>query len=189
MLAHWDRTKRGQGQVALISGEAGIGKSHLCEFFLDQLAQERHLCIRYQCSPHHIHSPFYPVVCQLELAAGLEQTDPPALKFEKLKASLSQAAGPTKEDILLYAALLSISAPECEAALRLTPQRQKDLTIAALSRHLLGFTDKEPLIVAFADAHWADPSTLEFISRIISLIKTARVLLLITFDLNLCRNG
>jgi DNA-binding response OmpR family regulator/class 3 adenylate cyclase/predicted ATPase len=181
LLALWNRTKRGEGQVALVSGEAGIGKSHLCEFLLGQLVEEPHSPIRYQCSQHHLNSPFYPVVSQLELAMGLEQTDTPALKFEKLKASLSQAVVPTKQDILLYAALLSISAPEHEAALGLTPQRQKDLTIAALSRHLLGFADKKPLIVAFADAHWADSSTLEFISRIIPLIKTARVLLLITF--------
>ena len=181
LLALWDRTKRGEGQVGLISGEAGIGKSHLCEFLLGHLVEEPHATLRYQCSPHHLNSPFYPVVSQLEHAMGFEQADTPALKFEKLKAALSQAVDPTKEDILLYAALLSISAPEREAALGLTPQRQKDLTIAALSRHLLRLADKQPLIVALADAHWADSSTLELVNRIIPLIKTARVLLLITF--------
>ena len=112
---------------------------------------------------------------------GFEQADTPALKFEKLEAALSQAVDPTREDVLLYAALLSISAPEREAALGLTPQRQKDLTIAALSRHLLRLADKQPLIVVLADAHWVDSSTLELVNRIIPLIKTARVLLLINF--------
>ena len=181
LLALWDRTKRGEGQVALVGGEPGIGKSHLCEFLLGHLVEEPHSTLRYQCSPHHLNSPFYPVVSQLELAMGLEQADTPTLKFEKLKASLSQAVVPSKQDTLLYAALLSISAPERQAALGSTPQRQKDLTIDALSQHLLRFADKQPLIVALADAHWVDSSTLELVNRIIPLIKTARVLLLITF--------
>jgi DNA-binding response OmpR family regulator/class 3 adenylate cyclase/predicted ATPase len=181
LLALWDRIKRGEGQVALVSGEAGIGKSHLCEFLLGHLVEEPHATLRYQCSPHHLNSPFYPVVSQLEHAMGLKQTDTQALKFEKLKASLSRAVTPTREDILLYAALLSISAPEREAALGLTPQRQKDLTIAALSRHLLRFADKQPLIIALADAHWIDSSTLELVNKIIRLIKSAQVLLLLTF--------
>ena len=174
LLALWDRAKHGEGQVGLISGEAGIGKSHLCEFLLGHLV-EPHATLRYQCSPHHLNSPFYPVVSQLEHAMGFEQADTPALKFEKLKVALSQAVDPTREDVLLYAALLSISAPEGEAALDLTPQRQKDLTIAALSRHLLRLADKQPLIVALADAHWVNSSTLELVNRIIPLIKTARV--------------
>ena len=170
LLALWDRAKHGEGQVCLISGEAGIGKSHLCEFLLGHLV-EPHATLRYQCSPHHLNSPFHPVVSQLEHAMGFEQADTPALKFEKLKVALSQAVDPTREDVLLYAALLSISAPEGEAALDLTPQRQKDLTITALSRHLLRLADKQPLIVALADAHWVDSSTLELVNRIIPLIK------------------
>ena len=145
LLALWDRAKRGEGQVALICGEAGIGKSHLCEFLLGHLVEEPHATLRYQCSPHHLNSPFYPVISQLEHAMGFEQADTPALKFEKLEAALSQAVEPTKEDVLLYAALLSISTPEREPSLGLTPQRQKDLTIAALSRHLLSLADKQPL--------------------------------------------
>ena len=164
--------------MGLISGEAGIGKSHLCEFLLGHLVEEPHATLRYQCSPHHLNSPFYPVASQLEHAMGFEQADTPALKFEKLKAALSQAVDPTREDVLLYAALLSISAPEGEAALGSTPQRQKDLTIASLSRHLLRLADKQPLIVVLADAHWVDSSTFELVNRIIPLIKTARILLL-----------
>ena len=181
LLALWDRAKRGEGQVGLISGEAGIGKSHLCEFLLGRLAGEPHLTLRYQCSPHHLNSPFYPVISQLEHAMAFEQADTPKLKFEKLEAVLSQVVEVTQEDVLLYAALLSITAPEREPSLDLTPQRQKDLTIAALSRHLLSLADKQPLIVVLADAHWLDSSTLELVNRIIPLIKTARVFFLIKF--------
>jgi predicted ATPase len=146
LMALWDRARRGIGQVGLICGEAGIGKSHLCEFLLGHIVEEPHATLRYQCSPHHLNSPFYPVISQLEHAMGFEQADASALKFEKLEAALSQAVEATKEDILLYASLLSIATPEREPSLGLTPQRQKDLTIAALSRHLLRLAEKRPLI-------------------------------------------
>ena len=181
LLALWDRAKRGKGQVALICGEAGIGKSHLCEFLLGRLVGEPHATLRYQCSPHHLNSAFYPVISQLEPTIGFERTDLPEVKLEKLEAALSQAFEPTKEDVLLYAALLSIATPEREPSLDLTPQRQKDLTIAALSRHLLSLADKRPLIVVLEDAHWIDSSTLELLNRLIPLITTVRVLLLIKF--------
>ena len=181
LLALWDRAKRGEGQVALICGEAGIGKSHLCEFLIGRLVGEPHATLRYQCSPHHLNSAFYPVISQLEHTIGFERTDLPEVKLGKLEAALSQAFAPTKEDVLLYAALLSIATPEREPSLDLTPQRQKDLTIAAFSRHLLSLADKRPLIVVLEDAHWIDSSTLELLNRLIPLITTVRVLLLIKF--------
>ena len=143
--------------MALVGGEPGIGKSHLCEFLLGHLVEEPHSTLRYQCSGIISTVLFTPSSASLELAMGLEQADTPALKFEKLKASLSQAVVPSKQDTLLYAALLSISVPERQAALGLTPQRQKDLTIDALSQHLLRFADKQPLIVALAEGTWAIP--------------------------------
>jgi DNA-binding response OmpR family regulator/class 3 adenylate cyclase len=106
LLALWDRAKRGEGQVVLISGEAGIGKSHLCEFLLGRLVGGPHLTFRYQCSPHHLNSPFFPVISQLEHAIRFEQADTPSLKFEKLEATLSRFGQPTKEDVLLYAGFI-----------------------------------------------------------------------------------
>jgi predicted ATPase/class 3 adenylate cyclase/DNA-binding response OmpR family regulator len=180
LMALWDRTKRGESQVALVCGEAGIGKSHLCAALLDHIAEESHVTIRYQCSPHHLNSPFYPVVSQLEHAMGFEQADTPELKFNKLKAALSHTFEPTRENVLLYAALLSIT-PQHEQSLGLTPKRQKDLIIATLIQHILSYADKQPLLIVLADAHWIDSSTLELVNRIIPLIKKARVLLLIKF--------
>ena len=176
----WDRAKRGEGQVGLICGEPGIGKSHLCEFFLEHI-EDPHATLRYQCSPCHLHNAFYPLIRQLEHAVGFEQTDSPAAKLQKLEAALSQAVTVTQEDISLYAALLSVAPPALEPLPRLTPHRQKDLTIAALSRHLLGLANKGPLIVKLADTHWIDSSSLELVNRIIPLIKAAPVLFLITF--------
>ena len=177
----WDRAKRGQGQVGLVCGEPGIGKSHLCEFFLEHVIEDPHATLRYQCSPYHLNNAFYPLIRQLEHAVGFEQTDSPEAKLQKLEAALSQAVTVTQEDISLYAALLSVAPPALEPLPRLTPHRQKDLTIAALSRHLLELADKGPLIVTLADAHWIDSSSLELVNRIIPLIKAAPVLLLITF--------
>jgi predicted ATPase/DNA-binding response OmpR family regulator/class 3 adenylate cyclase len=180
LLALWDRAKRGEGQVGLVCGEAGIGKSHLCEFFLEHFVEEPYAILRYQCSPHHLNSPFYPVISQLKHAMGFEHADTRAVKFEKLEAALSQVLEPTKENTSLYAALLSI-APQREPSLGLTPQRQKNLILAALIRDILSHADKRPLVIVLADAHWIDSSTLELVNGIIPLIKKARVLFLIKF--------
>jgi predicted ATPase len=181
LQALWSKAKRGQGQVGLIHGEAGIGKSHLCEYLLEHIVEETHAILRYQCSPHHLNSPFYPVIRQLEHAIGIEQTDSADAKLEKLETALSLAVEATQDEIQLYAALLSIATPERQPAPSETPQRRKHLTIAALSRHLVELANKRPLIVALADAHWIDSSTLELVNNIIPLIKARRVLFLITF--------
>jgi predicted ATPase/class 3 adenylate cyclase/DNA-binding response OmpR family regulator len=179
LLTLWDRAKRGEGQIGLVCGEAGIGKSHLCEFFLEHIV-EPHAILRYQCSSHHLNSPFYPVISQLKHAMGFEHADTASVKFEKLEAALSLGLEPNKENTLLFAALLSI-APQREPSRGLTPQRQKDLIIGALIRVILSHADKQPLVIVLADAHWIDSSTLELVNRIIPLIKKTRVLFLIKF--------
>jgi class 3 adenylate cyclase/DNA-binding response OmpR family regulator/predicted ATPase len=181
LIALWQRAKGGRGQVALISGEPGIGKSHLCEFLLEQLTEQRHLTLRYQCSPHHVNSPFYPVISHLEHAMGFEPSDTAEIKLKKLKGTLLQAGKVTQEDVYLYARLLSVPTPEPASLRGLTPQRQKDLTIAAMIRHLQGVSHKQPLVIVLADAHWIDSSTNELVGRIISLLRTAHTLLLIEF--------
>ena len=181
MSALWERTKNGKGQVALLCGEAGIGKSRLCEEWLDRITDEPHTTIRYQCSPHHTNSPFYPVINQLEHAAGFEREDPPDVKLRKLTAVLSQAGAATLADIPFYAALLSIPANGLYSLPDLTPQRQRDLTIAALLRQVLGLALARPVVIVLADAHWIDSSTLEAFSRYIASIKTARVFVVVSF--------
>jgi predicted ATPase len=181
LLALWDRAKSGEGQVALVSGDAGIGKSHLSEALLGHIAKAPHATIRYQCSPQHLNSAFFPVISQLEHVLGLEPRDAPAIKLKKLEAALSPTLGATQDDISLYAALLSIATPAREPLPTATPQRIKDLTIAALTKYLLNLADKRPLVIVLADAHWLDSSTLELINRTIPLIKTTPVFLLVEF--------
>jgi DNA-binding response OmpR family regulator/class 3 adenylate cyclase/predicted ATPase len=186
LSALWDQAKRGEGQVALIGGEPGIGKSHLCEAFMDLIAAEPHATIRYQCSPYRGNSPFYPVINQLEQAIGFEQSDTPEIKLEKLRAALCHAVKPTQNDVLLYADLLSIRPAEREPATGLTPKQYRDRMIAALTRHLLDIARQQPLVIVLADAHWIDSSTLEFVDQIVRSIKAARVLVLIKFRQEFC---
>src|SRR6516225_8633514 len=179
LLTLWDQAKQGKGQVALVCGGAGMGKSHLCEAFLGRVAQQPHATIRYQCSPQHLNSAFFPVISQLEHALGFEAKDTPQIKLKKLEVALSPAVGASGDDISLYAALLSTATHQ--PASSATPQREKDLTIAALSRYLLCLADKQPLVIVVADAHWIDSSTLELINRTVPLLKAARALLVIKF--------
>ncbi len=181
LLNLWEQAKRGAGQVMLLCGEPGIGKSRTSNALLDSIGEEPHIKIRYQCSPHHTNSPFFPVIHQLERAACFEREDLPNTKLNKLEAVLSQAGDASLADAPLYAALLSIPSDARYPALTLTPRRQKELTIAALSRQLLGLACSRPALLLIEDVHWIDATTLEAISRSISLIKTAPVFLLITF--------
>jgi DNA-binding response OmpR family regulator/class 3 adenylate cyclase/predicted ATPase len=181
LLALWERAKSGKGQIALVCGEAGIGKSRVCEGLLDHIAGEPYIAIRYQCSPHHVSSPFHPIIAQLEHAACFERQDTPDVRLDKLEVLLSRAGVALLTDAALYAALLSIPTNRRYPSLELTPQRQKDVTIATLIRQVLGLADKQPLVIKLADAHWIDSSTLELFGRIIASITAARVFVLVTF--------
>ncbi len=181
LLALWERAKGGKGQVALLCGEAGIGKSRVCEALLDRIAEEPHIAIRYQCSPHYANSPLHPVISELEQLARFEPGDTPDIKLDKLEGVLSEGGAATLADAVLYAALLSIPTDGRYPSPGLTPQRQKDLTIAALIRQVLGLAHRKPLIIKIADAHWIDSSTLELLDRIIASVTTASVLVLVSF--------
>jgi class 3 adenylate cyclase/adenylate kinase family enzyme len=181
MLTLWEQAKRGKGQVVLLCGEAGIGKSRVCEAWLGRIADEPHIILRNQCSPYHTNSPFYPVINQLEHAARFEREDSPEVKLKKLETVLSQAGAAALVDTPLFAALLSIPADGLYLPPVLAPQRQRDLTIAALLRQILGLARTRPVVLKVADAHWADSSTLELLDRCIASIKAARVFVVCTF--------
>jgi class 3 adenylate cyclase len=175
LLNLWEQAKRGAGQVMLLCGEPGIGKSRTSNALLDSIAGEPHIKIRYQCSPHHSNSPFFPVINQLERGVRFEREDLPNTKLDKLEAVLSQAGDASLADAPLYAALLSIPSSARYPALEFVPRRQKELTIAALSRQLLGLACSRPVLLLIEDVHWIDATTLEAISRSIRLIKAAAV--------------
>ena len=181
MSTLWEQAKGAKGQVVLVCGEAGIGKSRVCSAWLDSIAEEPHITLRTHCSPYHTNSPFYPVIKQIEHAARFEREDSPEVKLKKLETVLSQAGANTLVDTSSFATLLSIPTDARCSSPVLTPDRQRYLTIAALVRQILGLARLRPVVLKLANAHWADSSTLELLDRCIASIKTTRVLIMCTF--------
>ena len=181
LLDLWEQTKRGGCHVALLCGEAGIGKSRISKTLRDCVVDTPHVRIEYQCSPHHTNSPFYPVIKQLEHAAGFEIGDTPDVKLRKLETvlTLRWPSDAGRHRTLCGAAFDSDRRgyPQPD----LTPQRQKDLTIDALIRQLLALAQTRPVLFVLEDVHWIDPTTLELVSRTIRSIKTAAST--VSFDL------
>ena len=167
--------------VVLLSGEAGIGKSRIIKILRDCVVDSPHVRIEYQCSPHHINSPFHPAIKQLEHAAGFEIGDAPDVKRKKLETVLALVGQTTVADIGLYAALLSLPGGVGYPEPDLTPQKQKELTIDALIRQLLALAQTRPVLFMLEDVHWIDPTTLELVDRAVRSVKTAPVLFLLTF--------
>jgi class 3 adenylate cyclase len=146
LLRRWARAKAGDGQVVLISGEAGIGKSRITAALEERLQAEPHLRLRYFCSPYHPDSALYPFVDQLGRAAGFARDDPPAARLEKLEALLASTA-PLDEDVACLADLMSLPASERHPLSNLSPQRKKERTLEALIRQLEGLARRQPILM------------------------------------------
>ncbi len=169
----WEQSKAGLGQVVLISGEAGIGKSALVEALRALVRAEGLPRIAVRCSPYHTTSALYPVITHLEQLLQLEPDDPPATKLAKLEAGLRPSGLPLAEVVPLFAGLLSVPLPaERYAALTLTPQQQKQQTLDALVAWLAAEAERQPVLVAWEDLHWADPTTLEVLGLVIEQAPT-----------------
>jgi class 3 adenylate cyclase len=180
LLRRWSRVKTSEGQVVLLSGEAGIGKSRLTSSVLERLATEPHMRLRYFCSPQHSDSAFYPIVSQLERAAGFTHQDDARVKLDKLDAVLAQTST-SDTDAALFAELLSLSNDGRYPTLQLMPQQRRQRTMEALTSQLAGLASRQPVLMVFEDAHWIDPTSLEALSRIIERIRSVPVLLIVTF--------
>ena len=180
LLRRWRRAKGGEGQVVLVSGEAGIGKSRLAAALLERLAGEPHTRLRYFCSPQHTDSAFYPIIGQLERAAGFTHQDDARAKLDKLDAVLAQTST-SDMDAALFAELLSLSNDGRYPALALMPQQRRQRTLEALTSQLAGLASRQPVLMIFEDAHWIDPTSLEALSRIIERIRSTPALLIVTF--------
>ena len=180
LLRRWQRAGGGEGQVVLVSGEAGIGKSRLTAALLERLAGEPHTRLRYFCSPQHSDSAFYPIIGQLERAAGFTHQDDARAKLDKLDAVLAQIST-SDTDAALFAELLSLSNDGRYPALALMPQQRRQRTLEALTSQLAGLASRQPVLMIFEDAHWIDPTSLEALSRIIERIRSTPVLLIVTF--------
>ena len=177
LLRRWAQAKAGSGRVVLISAEPGVGKSRLSEALAERIATEPHTRLRYFCSPHHQDSALYPVVAQMERAAGFAHADPPAARLAKLQALLA-ATAPPMEDVALIAALHALSTADLVTPLDATPQRKKEMTFKALLRQVKGLSGQQPVLMMFDDLHWIDPSSRELLDRLIERVADWPVLLL-----------
>jgi class 3 adenylate cyclase len=179
----WAQVKDGMGQVVLLSGEAGIGKSRLVQVLKEQVAAEPQAWLTpCQCSPYHQHSALYPWIDLLErVALRFEREESPSQKLSKLEGFLVQYGLPLAETVPLFAALLSLPLPADYAPLTASPEQQKQQTLHALLTILLRIAAQQPVLFVMEDLHWVDPSTLEFLSLLVDQGPTARILALFTF--------
>ena len=170
LLRRWSRAKTGEGQVVLLSGEAGIGKSRLTAALLERLAGEPHTRLRYFCSPQHTDSAFYPIIGQMERAAGLAHDDTPQARLDKLDAMLAQTSTST-QDAALFAEMLSLPNDGRYPALDLAPPQRRQRTLEALGSQIEALTRQNPVLMIFEDAHWTDPTSLEAFGRAVDRIR------------------
>ena len=183
LLERWAQVKDGLGQVVLLSGEAGIGKSRLVQVLTDQVAAEpRAWLTPCQCSPYHRHTALYPLIDLLErVVLRFDREESPQQKVGKLEGFLVQYGLPLAEAVPLFAAFLSLPLPADYAPLTMSPEQQKQQTLHALLTILLRIAAQQPVLFVMEDLHWVDPSTLELLSLLVDQGPTACILALFTF--------
>jgi class 3 adenylate cyclase/tetratricopeptide (TPR) repeat protein len=179
LLRRWSKAKSGEGQVVLLSGEPGIGKSRLTAALLESLASEPHTRLRYFCSPQHTDSPLYPIISQMERGAGFAHDDAAQAKLDKLEVLLAQTFTP-RQDAALFAEMLSLPNDGRHPTLELSPQQRRQKTLEALALQLEMLSRTSPVLMLFEDVHWIDPTSLEALSRTVDRLKTLPVMLLVT---------
>ncbi|MGA9016502.1 MAG: AAA family ATPase, partial [Acetobacteraceae bacterium] len=178
LLRRWQQAKAGDGRVALISGEPGIGKSRLTAALSEGIRGQSHRRLRWFCSPHHQDSSLYPTIAQLERAAGFARDDSPETKLAKARDLLSPG-GPGDDDFELLAELLSL--PNAAADLNLSPKLKRERMFEALLRQLSELVKTDAVLAIFEDAHWIDPTSRELLDLMVERVRELPVLLMITF--------
>ncbi len=181
LMERWRWAREGDGQVVLIAGEAGIGKSRLLRALREQLAGEPHVVLSHFCSPYHTNSPLHPVSAQLERAAGFTAADGAEKKLAKLEALLGRATSQLDEAVPLIGALLGVPMAQHYPPLNLGPQRQKQRTLEVLVEQLAGLARERPVLELYEDLHWIDPSTLDLLDLLVDRVRTLPALVVLTY--------
>jgi class 3 adenylate cyclase/predicted ATPase len=181
LVDRWERAKEGEGQVVLLSGEPGIGKSRIVRALRERLAGEPHTLLSHYCSPHHTNSALYPVIGLLGRAAGLSRDDRAEVRLGKLEVLLARSTEALGEAVPLIAVLLGIETGERYPAPTLSPQRQKQRTLEVLVDQVEGLAARQPVLAVYEDVHWIDATTLEGLDLLIERVQRLPVLVLITF--------
>ncbi len=180
LIRRWTKATTGEGQVVLLSGEPGIGKSRLVAALSEHLATEPHTRLRYFCSPQHTDSALYPIISQLERAAGFTHNDDVPTKLDKLDVLLARSFTP-KSDASLFADLLSLPNKGRYPTIDMPPQQRRQRTLEALINQIAALAEQSPVLMIVEDIHWVDPTTLEVLGRGIDRIKSVGVLLVMTY--------
>jgi DNA-binding winged helix-turn-helix (wHTH) protein/tetratricopeptide (TPR) repeat protein len=178
LLDRWQLAKSGDGQLVLLSGEPGIGKSRLVEAMQQKLTADAHHRILYQCSPQHVNSPFYPPLMQLAAASGLQPDDQASTQSAKLRAALPDSS---EDQITLLAELLGIALPIGSPLINLAPARKRQLQLAAFIDHLEALCRKQSVLWVIEDAHWADPTTEDLISHVAARAGPLCLMIVVTY--------
>ena len=180
LLDRWEQAKTGAGQVVLLSGEPGIGKSRLVHFMKEQGTAEGATHIEFRCSPFSQNTAFAPVIEHLQRLLQFEREDSPAVKLGKLQHTLGQYRFPQADTPPLIAALLSLPSPAESPPLTFSPQKQKQRTEEALVAWLMEEAERQAVVTVWEDLHWADPSTLELLSLLLDQVPTSRLFVVLT---------
>jgi class 3 adenylate cyclase/predicted ATPase len=181
LLERWAQVKEGVGQIALITGEAGIGKSRLKHSLTTHVLSEPHLLLEARCSPYHQHSALYPLTELLARALGIARHQSVDERLTQLERTLSRAGLSPADVVPFLAPLLSLPLPETRyAPLALSPERHRQRTLETAVALVLGLSTQQPVLVIVEDLHWVDPSTLEWVTRLVEQAPTARLFALLT---------
>jgi class 3 adenylate cyclase/predicted ATPase len=182
LLRRWEQSKEGRGQVVLLSGEAGIGKSALVQTLREHVRRDGCARLTFRCSPYHTSSALYPVITHFQRLLRWDHDEAPEARLVKLERLLDASRQPLAEVVPLLAALLAVPLPEGSyAALTLTPQQQRQQTLDALVAWLLAEAEQQPVLAVYEDLHWADPSTLELLGALLEQVPTVPMLTVLTF--------
>ena len=181
LLRRWEEAKCGEGQVVLISGEPGIGKSRTTQIIVERLSSEPHTRLRYFCSPHYQDSALYPIVAQLERAAGFRREDNAEQRLEKLEAVVTLGTNDLQRIVPPLADLLSLPTGDRYLPINLTPQKRKEKTLEALVALIEAVAIRHPVLIVMEDVHWSDPTTRELLDLLIDHAPLLRILIVITF--------
>ena len=176
----WEQAKEGEGQVVLLSGEAGIGKSRLVQEMKERVSAEGAIRIEFRCSPFHQNSALSPIIDHLQRLLQFAPDDTPQTKLTKLQQALARYRFPQTETLALFATLLSLPQPEGLPPLTLSPQKQKEKTQEAIVAWMVEEAAQQAVYLVWEDLHWIDPSSLEVLTLLLRQVPTRRALVILT---------
>ena len=181
LLGQWSTVLEGAGQAALISGEAGVGKSRLLQAFHERLASEAHSWFECRSTPYSQGSAFYPLIELLERSLGFKEGDNVEAKLRRLERGIERGGLHGPDVVPLIALLLQLSLPDRYPPQQASPALQRKKTMEALVTWLLAIADRQQLVMLVEDLHWCDASTLEVLGLILEKSDLRPLLTILTF--------